>query len=362
MKRINIQKRITKRYLYSFYKMISRKSFYGLFLFQCMALNSVAYNIVKNNGKNKDRFIDDKAVTPISMHNHSVDPAITKFWKKTLTELAAVPMDAKVDTLRLALPYKEYKVTLHSLGNVKVCGLLSIPVQGEESANPWPVIVTMPGYGGSQQGIMLSECQRGYAILQVFPRGQGLSAVFWKIPGGQENKLTMGLDRPEGAYYQGAYADVIRMIDFVVSRPDIMDSNRIALAATSQGGGISLAVAALDPRVKTVVAHVPFLCNFSMAAYLPSLVKYLLDRAGKNNQKSLQTLAYFDPYKLAPNLHIPVLMSAGGKDKTCPWQTIQSVYDRISSTKELKFYPNLTHTSCTDFYIQTWHWLNRYLQ
>ncbi|TAN17686.1 MAG: hypothetical protein EPN37_06340 [Chitinophagaceae bacterium] len=294
------------------------------------------------------------------MHNPSVDPAITKFWKKTLTELAAVPMGAKVDTLHLALPYREYKVTLNSLGNVKIAGLLAIPVQGEAPAKPRPVIVTVPGYGGNQQGIMLSECQRGYAILQVFPRGQGLSEAFWKVPGG--DKLTMELNHPDGSYYQGAYADVIRMIDFVVSRPDIMDSGRIALVGTSQGGGISLAVAALDPRIKTVVAHVPFLCNFQMAAHLPSLVKRLLDRAGKNNQHALNTLAYFDPYQLAPLLQVPVLMSCGGKDRTCPWQTIQSVYNRISSTKEIKFYPNLTHTSCEDFYLQTWHWLNHYLQ
>src|SRR5690606_7952703 len=130
---------------------------------------------------------------------------------------------------------------------------------------------TVPGYSGRQVGIMQSECQRGYAILQVFPRGQGVSEKYYKLEG---DKLTGKLDQPEGAYYQGAYADVMRMIDYIVTRPDI-DSSRIAMVATSQGGGISLAVTALDKRIKAVVAHVPFLCNMRLAATMPSLVKNL---------------------------------------------------------------------------------------
>ncbi len=175
------------------------------------------------------------------------------------------------------------------------------------------------------------------------------------------DQLTMKLDKPEGAYYQGAYADVIRMIDFVITQKDL-DANRIALAATSQGGGIALAVAALDHRVKAVVAHVPFLCDIPLAAHIPSLVKNLLDHAGQNNETSVRTLEYFDPLQLAPELRIPVLMSAGGKDHTCPMQTIQAVYRRIPGKKKLKIYPNLTHTSCLDFYNLSWRWLDRHFR
>lgn len=288
-------------------------------------------------------------------------PGLDQFWHKTLAELALVPMDARVETLKEALPYRKYKVTVTSLNGVRLSGFLSIPVQGEDPTHvkPWPVIVTTCGYGGKQQGVMLGECMHGFAILQVFPRGQGESESGYTIRGG--DKLTMELDRPEGAYYQGAYADMIRMIDFVMTRKDL-DTTRIALVATSQGAGISLAVAALDSRVRTVVAHVPFLCNMRLAATIPSLVKHLLDRKGNNNARAIRTLEYFDPYQLAPRLHIPVLMSAGGKDHTCPKPTIESVYNRIpDKNKKLIVYPNLTHTTCLDFYQHYWPWLDRYL-
>lgn len=281
-------------------------------------------------------------------------PGKDKFWKATLERLARVPMEPLVEAVSQPLPYRQFKVTLSSLDGARISAWLAIPVQGEAPAKPWPVIISTPGYGGSQQSVMLSECQRGYAILQVFPRGQGESAAAWN----GADKLTWKLDSPEGAYYQGAYADVIRMIDFVISRKDL-DSTRIALAGTSQGGGISLAVAALDPRVKAVAAHVPFLCNFRVAAATPgSLVRTLLDRARRNDPAALRTLDYFDPLQLAPGLHIPVLISAGGKDSVCPMQTIRSVYERLPGDKLLKVYPDLTHTSCLDFYKLSWTWLS----
>ncbi len=281
---------------------------------------------------------------------------IDSFWRATLDRLAREPVDARVEPARESVPYSSFVVTLRSLDGARIRARLAIPVQGESPAEPWPVIVTAPGYGGSQQGVMLADCQRGYAVLQVFPRGQGESAELGAIVG---DKLTGRLDEPDGAYYQGAYADVIRAVDFVIARTDL-DSDRIALVGTSQGGGIALAVTALDPRVKAVVAHLPFLCDFRLAATRPSLVKTLLDRADRNDEAALSTLDYFDPIQLAPRLRVPVLVSAGGKDDACPPETIRAVFDRIpGDSKTLKFYPELHHTSCVDFYNLSWAWLDK---
>jgi cephalosporin-C deacetylase len=289
----------------------------------------------------------------------SAGDALDDFWRHTRERLAAEPMDAQVERVAGALPYRTMKVTLRSLDGVRVRALLGLPVQGEAPAKPWPVVVTAPGYSGTQQGVMLSECQRGYAILQIFPRGQGESAELWTLDG---DKLAASLDRPEGAYYQGAYADVIRAIDFASSRDDL-DRERIALVATSQGGGMALAVAALDSRVKAVVAHLPFLCDFRAASQTPgALVKTLLDRTRRNDELALRTLDYFDPRELAPRLRAPVLISAGGKDMLCPAATIRSVHERLAGEKTLKFYPDLAHTSCVDFYNLTWTWLDQRLR
>ncbi len=282
------------------------------------------------------------------------------FWHQTLAKLAGEPMEAVVEPLKEPLPYRTYRITLRGLDGVHFRALLALPVQGESKAKPRPAIVTIPGYGGTQQGVMLDECMRGYAVLQVFPRSQGESEALWKIDG--PDKLTWHVGKPAGAYYQGAYADVVRGIDYLVSRADI-DPERVGLVGTSQGGGIALAVTALDPRVKVVVAHVPFLCDMRTAARTPnSLVKNALDRAKLNDEATLHTLDYFDPLQLAPDLRVPALISAGGRDETCPAATIRAVFDRIPGTKSLMFYPNLPHTSCAGFYEMTWPWLDLYLR
>ncbi len=290
-----------------------------------------------------------------SLSAQSIDE-VHAFWQQTLARLAAEPMEAKVEDMHEALPYKKYRVTLRGLDGVHFRAWLALPVQGDGKAPLLPAIVSPPGYGGWQQSIMLSECMRGYAVLQVFPRSQGDSAELWKIDG--PDKITWHLAKPEGAYYQGAYADVIRGIDFLMTQPEV-DHDRIALMGTSQAGGIALAVGAIDPRVKTVVAHLPFLCDMRAAAQIPtSLIKQRLEAAGANNEASLRTLAFFDPLTLAPDLKVPTLISAGGKDVNCPEVTIRAVFDRLPGRKGLMYYPELPHTSSAAFYALSWPWLD----
>lgn len=313
-------------------------------------------NAVKGVSKTKFSNLVKRNLNGDTTKTDNLKNKIDFFWKKTREELSSIPINAKIEKLNEALPYLKYAITVQSLNHITVAGFLALPVQGEGGAKPWPLIVTVPGYSGNAQGVMLSECQRGYAVLQVFPRGQGESSKYYKING---DKLSTHLEKPEGAYYQGAYADVIRFIDYMVTRADI-DSSRIAMVATSQGGGIALAISALDPRIKAVVAHVPFLCNIRLAATIPnSLVKTLLDKSNNNNEAALQTLDFFDPFQLARRIGVPILMSAGGRDSTCPKATIESVYNKLSAKKGLEIYPQLTHTSCQGFYNLSWPWLDQ---
>ena len=103
----------------------------------------------------------------------------------------------------------------------------------------------------------------GYATLSLYPRSQGESLQEWQIEHG--TRLIYHVTDRERYYYRGAYMDCVRGIDFLHRRTEI-DTSRIGVWGSSQGGGLTLATAALDHRVSAAVAGVPWLCNFPVAA------------------------------------------------------------------------------------------------
>ncbi len=277
------------------------------------------------------------------------------FWKETIERAAAEPLEAEVTAVDEKVPYYKHRVTYRSLDGVKVRAYVS--VQHAEGKHPkrLPAIVSPPGYGGWEFGNTLSECQRDYVILHVYPRGQGESGDLWKVaPGAYQAWVNHGKESPEGFYYQGAYMDMVRGIDYLLTRPDV-DPDRIGLMGTSQGGLIVLSVGAIEKRVRAVVAHLPALCNFR-GNKTHKLCANLL-----NDPVFLDTFDYFDPVNLAPWLKAPTLVSSGGKDTTCPADAIRAAWDQLPGIKSLYHDPELTHTSSPDFYQMSWDWMKRFL-
>lgn len=280
-------------------------------------------------------------------------PQIDSFWADTLARSARQPLDAKVERVTARCAFEKYRISYRGFDGISLRAYLGRPIL--DAGKRLPVIVTAPGYSGYEFGCELSECQKGYLILQVYPRGQGESQELWRVPDHcYEAWVNLGKHNPEGFYYQGGYTDLIRGLDYLLTREDA-DPNRVGYVGTSQAGGMVLAAAALDPRAKAVVAHVPYLCDMRHNVAIGA------SELGKD-EKFLETFDYFDPINLAPNLRSAALISSGGKDKTCPPHTIRAVYDRIAGIKSLVHYPDLIHTSSIDFYEQSWQWLERYVK
>lgn len=199
----------------------------------------------------------------------------------------------------------------------------------------------------------------GGVNLQAFLRGQGLSEAAMPI---QSNaKLTAALDRPADHYYRWAYLDLVVALGVLASDPAV-DATRIGSVGTSQGGGLALALAALDTRIRAVVANLPFLCGLrDCAAIEGSLVYDLLDEAGLRSSPDLGTLDYFDAVRLAPWIHVPTLLTSGGRDRTCPPKSILAAYDHLPGVKCLLHEPDLEHAPSGRFYSATWWWLDWHL-
>ena len=292
-----------------------------------------------------------------------MEPSVADFWSATRAILNETPPDAALDDCpeRSGREYQTWSVTLHSYGGQRLRGFYTAPRDRPPSGR-LPAMLAVPGYGGAKE-IPYYVAMQGFAVLTLFPRAQGESIAEWNLPAGA-TKLTYNITDRETYYYRAAYMDCVRGVDFLAARPEV-DAARIGMWSRSQGGGFTLATAALDHRIAAAVAEEPFLCNYPVAIDIDTrpyheLRNYALERP-EQRAAMLDTLRYFDTMTLADAIRCPTLVNIGMADATCPYDTIMPVFERIRAHKALLVYPDLAHSPCTDFNIHAMNWLKRYL-
>lgn len=273
------------------------------------------------------------------------------FWQATLAESDARPLDAQFEVQ----PYIVDRVTVYDVRynaydeRTRVAGWYIVPNEGYrlEKDGKIPTIVQYHGYSGGRGHIAsyLHWALQGYAVLTVDTRGQdGQTPDNYPYSGGGfVGFMTKGLSDPREYYYRHAYVDCVRAIDVVRSLPETGD---IIITGGSQGGGLTLAVAALAQNKGIVAAmpDVPFLCHFRRSIEVFGAGPYhelvdLWKRRPHTVEASYQTLGYFDGMNFAPRITCPVLLSVALLDTICPPSSGFAVYNHLGGEKELKVYP-----------------------
>jgi cephalosporin-C deacetylase len=135
---------------------------------------------------------------------------------------------------------------------------------------PHPAIVMFHGYSGSSGDWQdkLALVSQGYSVAALDVRGQsGLS----QDVGGTTGKtfsghFIRGLDdalngHPEKLLFRSVYLDCAQLAGIVMNMPEV-DETRVAATGGSQGGALTLACAALEPRIKRAASWYPFLCDY----------------------------------------------------------------------------------------------------
>ncbi|WP_449537900.1 acetylxylan esterase [Ferdinandcohnia sp. Marseille-Q9671] len=281
-------------------------------------------------------------------------PALTKtkdfhtFWENTLEESNRLPLQSKLE--RVDYPIKQvdaYRVTYQGFGESPIKGYYLLP---KDANGDTPCIVIYHGYGMDKSSISdyMKWVIQGIAVLAIDNRGHGESSDDSGYMTGTNGTWVLHgiLDKDE-YYYRKVYIDCKRAIDFLFSRPEI-DKSRICIYGGSMGGGIALAVAALDNRPKLVIADVPNMCNIELAIQqkfegsLVSLENYLAKYPEKVHQV-FENLTYFDNLNFASMIKSKIRVTVALKDPICPPQTIFGVYNYIQAEKSLVVLPFTGH-------------------
>ena len=260
---------------------------------------------------------------------------IDRFWDDILAQTAAIPLEASAvhDPLRSTPQVDVYQVHYTSLDNVRIAGWYARPATGPTNGGgQLPGLLVVPGYS-MEPLIPKAWAAKGYAAFSVAPRGKlGSNAQFNP---GYPGLLTYGIVDRNTYTYRGFYMDACRGVDLLLSRDDV-DPERLGVTGHSQGGGLSVVVAALRQEIKVATSGAPFLCGFMDAIDLTDGYPYqeiadYLRQHPESRQQVTVTLAYFDGISLAPQVTCPIIVNIGLQDSTCPPETGYALFNALGS-------------------------------
>lgn len=276
-------------------------------------------------------------------------PDFDAFWQRTLEETRAFPLATAFEPFDSGLKLVEvFDVTFAGFGGHPVKAWLILPRQ---RSAPLPAVVKFIGYGGGRgfpQDHLLWPTA-GYATLVMDTRGQGSTWSKGDTPdpvgsdSAHPGSMTRGILSPETYYYRRVFTDAVRAIETARGH-EAIDGSRIAVTGGSQGGGIAIAAAALDPQVKALMPDVPFLCDFPRAVSItprdpfPEISRFLAVHRDRVEQV-FATLNYFDGVCFAARIKAAALVSVAIMDTVCPPSTIFAAFNALASTdKTLREY------------------------
>lgn len=302
-------------------------------------------------------------------------PALTRqadfeeFWTYTKTLLDEEPVSWNLR--RVDYPCERAEVYELTYSGYKGCTIRGWYARPSEKG-VYPGLVWYHGYnwnfdGGIHETVNLAL--HGYAAFGMLCRGQQGSEDNIGTPHGHESGwMTKGVLDKDAYYYRGVYMDAVRAVEVLAGFEDV-DSKRIGVIGGSQGGGLSLAAAALSDIPAAAVSIHPFLSHYqrsvdiAMAGPYAEIHEFFRRNSSPEIEaKTFETLSYFDVMNLAPMVKCPTLMSSGLTDDITPPSTVFAVYNHLQTDKDIKVYRYFGHEYTPAFQSEKLGFLQKHLK
>jgi cephalosporin-C deacetylase len=276
------------------------------------------------------------------------------YWERALAETRATDPKAEFVPHALKAPFAEcFDLYFTGVGGARVHAKYLRP---KGAGTPHPAVLMFHGYSGNSGDWCdkLNYVGLGFSVAALDCRGQGgLSEDAGGVRGNTlRGHIIRGLDdAPDRLLFRQIFLDTAQLAGVVMDLPEV-DAARVGATGGSQGGGLTVACAALEPRIKRAAPVFPFLCDYqrvwemdlASGAYeeLKTFFRSF-DPLHEREKEIFTRLGYIDNQHLAPRIRAEVLWPIGLMDTICPPSTQFAAYNRIASKKSLVIYPDFGH-------------------
>jgi len=278
------------------------------------------------------------------------------YWDQSIAEMRALDPDIEIRPADFQSP----TVVCSDLRFTGVDGsrVYAKLLEPRSPARPvGPGLVAFHGYSGDSGSWMqhLAYAAAGFTVAALDCRGQGGKSQDRSSIHGTtlRGHIIRGLDDPDprNLLYRKIFLDTAQLAGIVMDL-DGVDAARVAAIGGSQGGGLTLACAALEPRIALAAPTYPFLTDYqrtwemdlAKAAY-DELTYFFrsFDPTHEREAEIFERLGYIDVQHLAPRIQAKVFMAVSLQDTVCPPSTQFAAYNKIQSQKSLAIYPDFGH-------------------
>ncbi|UBM60887.1 acetylxylan esterase [Marinilongibacter aquaticus] len=264
------------------------------------------------------------------------------FWAEALAENKALPLDTKMILLpeRCTDKVNVYEVSLQNWKpGARLYGILCVP----KEPGKYPAVLKVPGAGIRPYAGDVAFAEDGIISLEIGIHGISVTMPqknyddllakwhnqYWNVNNNDRDRY----------YYKRVFMGCIRANDFLCALPQ-WDGKNLGVMGSSQGGALSFVTAALDKRVTAAAPIHPAMCD--MPAYLegraggwPHFLQSEKEWEKASHADVLSTLAYYDVVNFAKRIKVPVWLSFGFNDTTCPPTSVYAAYNSLKTQKEL---------------------------
>ena len=278
-----------------------------------------------------------------------------EYWNESLEEMNAIDPCIELIPSNFKTPFAEcYDMYFTGVHGARIHAKLVKPKNIREKC---PTELYFHGYGAKspEWGGFLAMAATGFVCAGLDCRGQaGKSEDVGNHKGNTLNgHIIRGLDEddPKKLLIRDVFLDTAQLAKIVMNF-NFVDENRVVAKGASQGGALTIACAALEPRIKLAFSIYPFFCDYKRVwemdmaerAY-EELKTYFrnFDPRHEREEEIFTKLGYIDLQFLAPRIKAKLKMCTGLMDNVCPPSTQFAAFNKMTCEKKSIIYPDFGH-------------------